>query len=415
MDRELSRSERLRANKKIYLGICLAVAAIAAGIFLLPSVLGRSVNESELRFASVDRGDIDITVSATGRVVPALEEVISSPVSTRVLEVCVHVGQLVEAGAPLMRLDLDATRLDLDKLRDRLAMMRLDLEKLGAGNNTRLHDLEMSVRVTEMKLNKLNVQLANERHLDSIGGGTTDRVREVEFERRTAMLELDRQRQQLANEKRAMTADENMKKLDIEILEKDLAISRRLLEDAEIRSPRRATVTYVINEIGAQLAAGQKVATVADLGHYRIEGEVADSYGRDVATGCRVSVKLGNNRLDGTVTAVSPTSTAGLYSFSVVLDNDSSSILRPGLKPNVYVSNGLKTGVVRIPNASFYTGPGSYNLYVDSGQGFIERRKVKLGSAGYDYVEVVAGLSPGERIVTGNTHNFENETKIKIK
>ena len=65
-----------------------------------------------------------------------------------------------------------------------------------------------------MKLNRLRVELANERYLDSIGSGTTDRVREVEFAYKSGLLEYQQLEQQLANETRRADADIELKRLD---------------------------------------------------------------------------------------------------------------------------------------------------------------------------------------------------------
>lgn len=314
-----------------------------------------------------------------------------------------------------MRLDLEATRIDLEKQRDALAMMKLELEKLQVANNTRIRDLEMKIQVAEMQLHRLDMQLSNERYLDSIGGGTTDKVREVEFARRSGALELEQLRQQLSNERRTMQADVRIKQLEIEVKEKDLSLTSRMLDDAEIRSPRSATVTSIVNEIGAQITAGQRVASIADLGHFRIDGEVPDSYGRDVAAGCRVTVKIARQDMSGTIATVSPTSKSGMYSFTIALDCDSASVLRPGVKAELYISNGLRTDVRRIPNASFYNGPGVYQLFVDNGDGVLEARDIKLGAAGFDYVEVESGLNVGERVVISNEKLLEGQQRVVLK
>ncbi|MCM1483485.1 MAG: efflux RND transporter periplasmic adaptor subunit [Muribaculaceae bacterium] len=414
MDRTLTAAERFRIKRKKMLRIAIAVLIIGFAIWGIWYFSRTGINEKDLSMGTADRGDIEVAINATGHIVPSMEEIISSPVSTRILEVYRHPGDMVKKGSPLMRLDLDATRTDYEKQCDELSRMRLSLEKLQANNNTKLHDMEMRIKVSEMNLNRLNMQLANERYLDSIGGGTADQVREVEFARRSAVLELEQLKQQLANERRAMEADVSMARLDIEIKSKDLALTSRLLGDAEILVPRHATVTSIVNEIGSQISAGQQVAVIADLAHYRIEGEVADSRGRDVRPGCRISFKVAREEFEGTVRDIAPTSRSGMYSFTATIDCDSSEVLRAGLKPDVYISNGLKSGVTRIPIPSGYNGAGSYELYVDNGRGEIERRSVKLGASGYDHVEVISGVSPGERVVLNDMHAFSNSNIIKI-
>lgn len=71
--------------------------------------------------------------------------------------------------------------------------------------------------------------------------------------------------------------------------------------------------------------------------------------------------------------------------------------------------------VRRIKNGSFYTGPGSYDLYVFNGDDELTRRTVKLGDSNFEYVEVVSGLEPGDRVVISDMKRFNNSGTIKVK
>ena len=108
MDRQIPVSVQ-RRNKMRRAGKWLAgfLAVMAAGAWL-GSRMMTSVNGKTLVISEVDRGTIDISVSATGKVVPAFEEVITSPISSQILEVYAHSGDSVDVGTPLLRLDLQS-------------------------------------------------------------------------------------------------------------------------------------------------------------------------------------------------------------------------------------------------------------------------------------------------------------------
>lgn len=416
MDRVITKTERNRTLRKKIITYSAAAVTAALAMYGISRCMTPSVEASSLRFAEVDRGDVDATLNGSGHVVPAFEEIINSPISSRIVEVYHRSGDVVEAGTPLLRLDLDAARTDYDNGMGQLAMLRLQLTQLQANNRTRLNDLRKQIEVARMRLNRLEAELVNERYLDSIGSGTTDRVREVQFNRNAGRLELEQLEQQLANETDVMAADVRLKQLEIDIKAKEIAQQARTLGDAEIRSPRRATVTSVTDRLGAAVSAGQQVATIADLGHYRVDARFADSYASDLKAGNRAWLKVSRETLEGFVSAVAPTAVNGILDVTVTLLCDSADILRPGVKADVKISNGLRAGVTRIPNISVYTGPGTYELFVrPAAADHIERRSVNLGAAGYDYVEVVSGLAPGEHIVLGDVSQFGKESTIKLK
>lgn len=132
-------------------------------------------------------------------------------------------------------------------------------------NNTYLSDLAMQVKISAMKLNRMEVELRNERYLDSLGSGTTDKVRQAELNFNTGKLELEQLRQQYANEKEVKAADLKVKELEFNIFAKSLAEMKRTLDDAQIRSPRKAILTYINNQVGAQVPQGTQVAVTSDL------------------------------------------------------------------------------------------------------------------------------------------------------
>ena len=377
--------------------------------------LRSSVNRKDLVFSEVDTGIIEVSVSASGKVVPAFEEIINSPINTRIVEVYRKGGDSVDVGTPILKLDLQSTETEYKKLLDEEQMKRYQLEQLKVNNNTYLSDLAMQVKISAMKLNRMEVELRNERYLDSLGSGTTDKVRQAELNFNTGKLELEQLRQQYANEKEVKAADLKVKELEFNIFAKSLAEMKRTLDDAQIRSPRKAILTYINNQVGAQVPQGTQVAVISDLSHFKVEGEIADTYGDRVAAGGRAIVKIGNEKLEGIVSSVTPLSKNGVISFTVQLVEDNNKRLRSGLKTDVYVMNAVKEDVMRIANASYYVGRGEYELFVQDSDNEIIKRKVQLGDSNFEYVEVVSGLQPGDKVVVSDMSNYKNKSKLKVK
>ena len=415
MDREIPKEVRDKERKKKFIKYgAIGVAAVVC-IAVLISFMRSSVNRKDLVFSEVDNGTIEVSVSASGKVVPAFEEIINSPINTRIVEVYRKGGDSVDVGTPILKLDLQSTETEYKKLLDEEQMKRYQLEQLKVNNNTYLSDLSMQVKISAMKLNRMEVELRNERYLDSLGSGTTDKVRQAELNFNTGKLELEQLRQQYANESKVKEADLKVKELEFNIFSKSLAEMKRTLDDAQIRSPRKAILTYINNQVGAQVAEGSQVAIISDLSHFKVEGEIADTYGDRVAAGGRAIVKIGNEKLEGTVSSVTPLSKNGVISFIVQLNEDNNKRLRSGLKTDVYVMNAVKEGVLRLANASYYVGRGEYELFVQDSKDEIVKRKVQLGDSNFEYVEVISGLKPGDKVVVSDMSRYKNKNKLKLK
>lgn len=414
MDREIPKEARKKEQIKQLTKWGLIVVFSLAAIVLIFSFVQTSLSKKNLVLSVVDKGSIEVSVSASGKVVPAFEEIINSPINSRIVEAYRKGGDSVDAGTPILKLDLQTAETDYQKLLDEEQMKRLQLEQLRILNKGKLSDMEMKLKVSRMELNRKEVEYRNEQYLDSLGAGTTDKVRQAELNYRVGQLQLSEDEQKYSNEKELSEGDLKVKELELAIFRKSLAEMKRTLDDAQIRSPRKAILTYINNEIGAQVAQGTRVAVISDLSRFKIEGEIADTYGDRITVGSRIVVKIGSDKLNGLVSEVTPLSKNGVISFTVQLDENNHPRLRSGLKTDVYVMNAIKDDVMRIANSSYYIGPGMYELFVVEGDQLI-KRKVQLGESNFEMVEVISGLNEGEEVVVSDMSDYKEKKKLKLK
>ena len=414
MDREISKEVQRKEQRKQFIRIGTAVGGFIVLIVDVISMLQTSLKRKDLNISTVDKGVIEVSVSASGKVIPAFEEIINSPINSRIVEVYKRGGDSVDVGTPILKLDLQSAETEYNKQLDEEQMKSLQLEQQRVTNHNKLSEMEMNLKVFRMELDRKAVELRNERYLDSLGAGTTDKVRQVELDYNVSILKLKEDEQKYKNEQALAEADLKVKELELNIFRKSLAETRRTLEDAQIRSPRKAILTYVNNEIGSQIGQGAKVAIVSDLSHFKIEGEIADTYGDRIAAGSKAVIKIGSEKLDGTVSDVTPLSKNGVISFTVQLEEDNHKRLRSGLKTDVYVMNAVKDDVLRIANSSYYVGKGEYELFVVNGNQLL-KRKVQLGDSNFEYVEVVSGLQEGDQVIVSDMNAYKDKNKLKIE
>ena len=283
MDRELTNKEKWQDRRKIILRWSLGGAVAVVAVVLLAVLIQPSVRENSLRLATVDTGSIEFAVSATGKVVPGYEEVINSPISSRVVEVYKRAGEVVQAGEPLLRLDLAAVQTEYDNMQDEERMKELQLEKLRITNRNNITEMEMNIDIQEMELDRKAAALRNEKYLDSLGAGTPDKVREAELDYTVSSLKLEDNRRKLQNQRDLAAADEAVAELELSIFRKNKEQTRRRLYDAGVRAPYAATITFINSEIGAQVGQGEKLAMLADLTRFKVEGELGDMQAGKIA------------------------------------------------------------------------------------------------------------------------------------
>lgn len=415
MDREIDKNvlKRERRRKLIIFG-SIGVIAVGALIWAVSSI-APTVRSSDITLGTAEEGPLDITIAASGRIVPAYEEILNSPVETRVLKVFAQPGDSVKAGTPLLQLDLEQEEASLGKLQDARTQQQQELRQLELTNKTNLSDLEMQIKVSEMNVNRLRIEVRNERRLDSIGSGTGDRVRQAETAYKAGVLELEQLRTRLRNERLRSAAAERGQQLNVTTAGRDIEMMAKTLQRGSIPSPINGILTFIVSELGSRIGAGERVAVVSDLSSFKVMGEVPEASSNKVEIGSSVNVRINGAQLTGTVTNITPQAKQGVVSFVVRLDDPRDSHLRSGARAEMYISCGYKDKVLRVPNGAFFRGEGEYNVFVLDGDNILRKRLIRTGSSNRDYVEILEGLRPGDRIVTSDMQKYNNKSKLKIK
>lgn len=415
MDRELTKEERRMYRRPLFIKITITAIVLIAAILILPALLSSPIKVNELTFGEAQMGVLESTVPASGKIVPLYEQAVVSPVSTKIMEVYCNEGDRVSAGQSLLRLDLQQTETEYRRMADEVTMKQNEIEQTRLANATLLTDLEMKIRTKEMAVSHLKANVTNERRLDSIGSGTGERIREAELAYATGMLELEQMRAQLTNERLSRDAAMNSKQIESSISIRNLQDMQRTIEDARVPAPREGTVTFLNKNLGTSIGAGEKLAVVSDLTHFKITGEIPESSAGKLSIGSKVNVRINRNTVFGHISTISPQSVGGMVNFTVILDDDADKLLRSGLRTELNVVYDVRDDIVRIPNGSYFQGAGDYAMFVKTAPDRVERRTVTLGDSNFDYVEVRNGIKPGETIVISDMSAHKNKSSLKIK
>lgn len=414
MDREIPAEVKKQKMLKRLLRLAVTGTAVTAALLILFRILGNDLNADGLFVKKVDRGPIEISVSASGKLTPLQEEIIVSPISTRILEVYKNPGDSVDAGEPLLKLELASVETEYRQRLDEREMMKSRLVQASVRRNSTISELEMNRQVKSMQVKQLYTDLQGERYLDSIGAGTPDKIRRAELNYEETKLELQLLEQKIENERKNARAELRVQELEQGILDKTLEEKARLLKNARILSPRKATLTFINRQIGAQIPQGAQVAIVSDLTRFKVDCEIGDSHRDKLSVGSKAVIKIGDTELGGTVITVTPSVTNGIIHFTVVPDETDHPGLRSGLSADIHVLYGLRQNVLRIPNGPFFKyGPGLYDLWVVR-EGHAEKREVSLGESSYEYVEVAGGLNEGDRVILSDMERYKDKQTLKI-
>ncbi|HEV7922183.1 MAG TPA: HlyD family efflux transporter periplasmic adaptor subunit [Thermoanaerobaculia bacterium] len=373
-----------------------------------------SVNRRDIRTARVERGAIDATVQASGMVVPADEQVVSSPVEARVLRIGRRAGDRVRAGDELLTLDTTAAQLELARIGERLAQkeneqmqLRLRIEETLAGLEARLEQKKLDDEIARLKFDQTR-RLRGEglvSEQDALLAATAQKKSAIEI----AQLE-----QNVARAKRTAVAQLQAAALEVSGLRRDRDESRRQLDLAMMRATRDGIVTSIVQEEGATVRRGDVLARIADLSRFRVVASIGDMYVPRLARGMRAKVKVDDaTSVWGTVEAIDPRIENGVAKLHVGLDPEAHARLRNNLRVDVLVITGSKSGVLTLQRGAL-SGETRTELYVVKNDKLV-RTLVALGMLSDERVEVVSGLSAGDEVVISNMNEYEGVKELRLR
>ena len=414
MDRPIDEDvQRRRTVRRA--GTAGAVLALLAGALVwLPGLVRPSISRASVRTAVADAGPIEAVITATGTVVPEVEQVVSSPVDARVLRILKRTGARLEKGDPLVTLDISETQLAVDKLGQDLAIKQNQQARTRLSLEKSLIDLNGQVEVKTLQLASLRSQLARDRQLAADGLLSQELLKKSELAVSQAQIELTQLEGSRENARIANRTEVEGLGLEMSKLHQEQREARRLLDLATPRADRAGVLTWALTQEGVAIRKGDVIARLADLGSFRVEATVSDVHARRLAAGLPVTVKVNDDTLEGTVAAVLPTIQNGAMTLQVALKDPSSALLRSNLRVDVGIVTASKPRVVRIRRGPFASGEGVQQVFVIRGDRAV-RTPVELGLSSFDQFEVVRGLVPGDEAIISDMNDYTRLKEVRIR
>lgn len=178
------------------------------------------------------------------------------------------------------------------------------------------------------------------------------------------------------------------------------AQARAGLSYTRIRAPFDGVITARLVDTGALASPGVPLITIEDTHRFRLEASVDESDIRFVTlgAGARVYVDGLGTDLSAKVVQIVPAADPASRSFVVKLELSPDARLRSGLFGRVRFPRGQREAIV-IPRTALLERGQMHGVYVVAADGQIGLRYVTLGKPAGDDVEILSGLSGGERLI----------------
>jgi HlyD family secretion protein len=414
MDRELPPEEIRKTRLRKYSKVAVLFLLLIIAFFTVRSVIKPTISREDIRTAIAELGKIEATVSASGTVVPEFEQVLTSPIQSKIDSVFINTGESVKKGESILLLDKEFICIEHAKLEDELELQKNEKDQLRLELQQSQVELQTQFEIKELQVQFIESQLERERQLFEIGASNKTNIEQAKLNLQIAQREFALLASQIDNQQASLEADLRGVDIQIRIQEARLAETRRQIELAEARADRDGIVTWVNDDIGATVNPGDVIARIADLGSFKLEARISDIHAEKLAVNGPVTVRANDRRLRGRISNIRPSVQGGVMTFVVELENKSDEWLRPNLRADVFVVTSSKDGVIRVADGPFYSGLIDQYVFVVESGGAV-RKTVDIGESNFDYVEILGDIEAGDEVIISDMSDYHHMKEIDIE
>jgi HlyD family secretion protein len=394
-----------------------AIAIVAFAWWLTTTLIGGrslSVNAQKVYVSPVTVGNFEDFIPLRGRLVPRSTVYLDAIEGGRVEQVLVEDGTVVEAGDAIAL--LSNTNLQLEVLGREAAVT----EQL---NNMRTIELQLEQNRLSHKRNlveidyqivRLNRSIERQRELaetNLVSQSTLDELQdELEYyvRRRAVTIESQETDARMQEQQLQQLRDAGKQ------LQTSLAFARKNLEDLNVRAPVSGKLSGFNIEVGESIERGGRLGQIDDPDGYKLNVDIDEFYLGRVDLEQVATAELGNRSYDLEVAKIYPQVNGGQFEVDMVFDEEPVG-LRRGQTMQVKLTLGDNSDAMLIPNGSFYQETGGNWVFVVSAGGTeAVKRTVRLGRRNTDFIEVLDGLEPGERVITSPYTSYVGMDRLTL-
>lgn len=414
MDRPIDDTEiTARKRRTVALVVCAVTLAILS-VIGLRWLLQPHVDGDRVRIAVVEQGPVEATIQCSGTIVPAMEQVISSPFEARIRRLIEQPGASLVQNQVLIELDDTRARLEVDRLSDQIALKENKRREQAESLESRLIELAGESEIKREKLAFLEAKTEQQEALTDLGLTTVYELRQARLEEKVARIELRQTDDKAARQQQATRTTIEGLEIELSQLRRDLAERQDQLAKASVRADRPGVLTWIVDDEGSTVQKGEVLARLADLSRFRVEATVSDLHANRVSIGMAARVVVDDELLKGRISSIPPAIDRGVLTVKIELDDPSSSLLHLNQRIDVHLITDHRPETLRISKGPFVTGSGAQEVFVVDGD-TARRRNVTIGMAGIDSLEVVSGLSAGERVIISNMDDYLHTERLRVR
>lgn len=417
MDRQIARPGWRRRRTLTAAAVAVGLAGVAAwgGLALLDAKSSVRVPLQSLTIEAVRPGVFHDFVALRAKVVPREIFYLDALEGGQVQQVMAQPGDMVAIGQPLIR--FRNTELELEVL-DREGRLVESITQLQSYEK-QLEDARVANEkaAARIEYDIVRLQRTAERRDALLAKGFVSRDQhetvhdELAYNRKLLPLQTASNREQDALRQRQLPQI----RAELKSLRESLAITRSKMDSLIVRAPVAGRLTDMDLKTGEIRNRGQRLGQIVPDTGFKLQADIDEYYLDRVQAGQTGQVDVGGRAVRTRLTRVDPQVKNATFQVEMAFEGASPAGLLPGQALEGRLTLGGDRQGLILPAGGFLerTG-GDWVMVLDRSGRRAERRRIKIGRRNAEQVEVLAGLKPGERVITSDYTGFEKVERVDL-
>ncbi|KKO46009.1 hypothetical protein WG68_07995 [Arsukibacterium ikkense] len=413
MDRKITKRPPYRKIAMLVFSLLLSCSVLAAIYSNNEKQFSVALNSVEI--GTVQLGSFTESLGLRGVIQPSKTVYLDAIEGGRVESLFAEPGQLVSKGQPLLQLSNTMLQLDLISREAQVSEQINFLRNTQISSENNRLNLQRDVLDTKHTITTLERQLTQAHLLK-----TRNLIPEEQIT--TLEQELSYQRGKLSLTERQLQQEEDIREQQllqltdsVNLLQHNLELARSHARDLKIIAPVSGYLSEFSAEQGEFKTAGARLGQIDLLDSFRLDVQIDEYHLNRVYPGMAGRLQLGQESVEVILSRVDSRVTGNMFKAEFELPADLKQLRRgQTLHLTLQLSDPQQTTVM-LPKGAFLTDSGGHYIFVVEQENKAKRRDIKLGKQNNKFIEVLAGLSPGEKVLISSYRHFNNANSITLK
>ena len=416
MDRVRPRSRFAQLKRPAIIGS--AVIVLVGGGVTLAGIDFRThrVDKTALSIATVRQGTMEVKVAANGQLLSKHIEQLAAQVPGRVAKADIKPGAVVRVGDVLVELANPQLTAGAEEVQSAWEGAVAELRAAEAELQTNMMNQEVVLTQVQFNSEKAQAKADSDEALSRNGliSGIELKRSQLDLSQLKKTYEIEAGRLQKVRGNIAVQLA--VKQSRVAQLARALERARSQAADLKVFAGINGVVQAISVEAGQQLQPGSPIGRIAQQDQLYAELRVPAREATQVQSGQQVMIDTRNGLVNGAVTRVDP----GVTDGTVIVDVELRGALPAGARPQLEVEGTIY--ISRIPN-TLYVGKPAYvkndaamAVYkLDPTGRYATRVNIRAGQVSLQHLQVLQGLRAGDRIITSEVDEWQDQERILLK